>query len=55
MDYALSIDPDQPKHDTQANTGRHVSPPVDFLFLKALLYYYIPLRWKVSAQISPGR
>ena len=31
VDFALSIDPDQPKHAAQANPGRHFSSPVDFL------------------------
>ena len=43
MDSALSIDPDQPKHVTQANPDRHCSPPVDFLFQEALLYTSISL------------
>ena len=52
MDTAYSIDPDQPKHATQAYPDRHVSPPVDFLFQKSLLYTSIPLRRNVSARIS---
>ena len=35
VDYASSIDPDQSKHAAHANPGRHVSTPVDFLFLES--------------------
>ena len=44
VESALSIDPDQPKHATQANPerDRHFSPPVDFLFQESLLYTSIP-------------
>ena len=49
VDSAQSIDPDQPKHATQAYPDRHFSPPVDFLFQESLLYTSIPLRRDVSA------
>ena len=42
VDSALSIDPYQPKHATQAYPDRHFSPPVDFLFQESLLYTSIP-------------
>ena len=47
----LSIDPDQPKHAAQANSSRHFSPPVNFLFHESLLNTSIPLRREVSARI----
>ena len=47
--------PDQPKHVPQANPDRYVSPPMDFLFQKSLLYTSIPLRRNVSARISLRR
>ena len=49
VDSALSIDPDQPKHATQAYPDRHFSAPVDFLFQELLLYTSIPLRRNESA------
>ena len=32
VDFAISIDPDQPKHAVLSNPDRHFSPPVNFLF-----------------------
>ena len=48
----LKYRPNQSKHAAQADPGRQVSPPVDFLFLESLLYTSIPLRGDVSARIS---
>ena len=48
VDYALSIDPGQPKHAAQAYPDRHFSTPVDYLFNESLLYTSIDLRRNVS-------
>ena len=55
MDYAQSIDADQPKHAAQANPGGHFSPPVDFLFRESLLFTFIHLRRNVSVRIDALR
>ena len=52
VDSASSIDPDQPKHDEQANPVRHFSPPVYFLFRESLLYTCIPLRRNVTVHYA---
>ena len=50
-------DPDQPKDAAQANPGRHVFPPVEFLFQESIFYtsIYPPETRNVSARMSLHR
>ena len=52
LDSALSIDPDQSKHNAQVTPDRHFSPPLDFRLQESILHTSILLKRNVSTRNS---